>query len=299
MAKMTPTQKREFLREMNTMTRKEAAAKYGVSERTLRRIIQQSREKKDWGCKPVEVKQTYANARWMGNRKQISVFTNDEVFTITADNDRFAEVLMLLNQNRFADAIAIMNVKKAVELYVEGEIIISGNKLTYKGMHIDNAMTQRLISSMQNGKPFWPLLNFFRKLMKNPDKNVVSQLYGFMMHNDIEITESGNFIAWKRVTSDYKDIYTKSIDNSPGTTVTMKRKDVVKDPKITCAPGLHLCAKPYLKHYAGGTGVIVSCECSPTHVVAVPVDYDNAKMRVCQYVVCNDTTETFKLNDEY
>lgn len=340
MIKMTDAQKRSFVLQVSGMSRKEAAKfrketaeKFGVSQRTLRRIIQLDRESKTnvsanaakWnGCKPVHVKispkpaiktepwfapagfgtgllrvPTYSNARWMGNKKQLSVFTNDEVFTITSDNARFAEVLLLLQGSRFAEAIAVMNVKKAVELYVEGEIMIQGNKLSYKGMRIDNAMTKRLISSMHDGKPFLPLLNFFRKLMKNPDQNVVDQLYGFMMHNDIEILENGNFIAWKRVTSDFKDMYTRKIDNSVGATVKMPREDVVVDPTRTCAPGLHVCAKSYLPHYGGGCGQIIATEVDPMNVVAVPTDYDNAKMRVCEYVSRSQETETFSLNGEY
>jgi len=352
MIKMTEAQKRSFAIQVSLMPRKEAAKfrkeiaeKFGVSQRTLRRIIQLDREAKanttaklaaKWnGCKPAHVQisakpvvedvgaksqpwfapagytrgvidaervkrvPTYANARWMGNKKQLSVFTNDEVFTITSDNARFAEVLLLLKDNRFSDAIAIMNVKKAVELYVEGEIMIKGNSLSYKGMHIDNAMTKRLITSMQDGKPFLPLLNFFRKLMDNPDQNVVDQLYGFMLHNDIEILENGNFIAWKRVTSDFKDMYTRKIDNTIGQTVSMPREDVVVDPTRTCAPGLHVCAKSYLGHYGGGSGQIIATEVNPMNVVAVPIDYDNAKMRVCEYISRSEETKTFALNGEY
>lgn len=54
-------------------------------------------------------------------------------------------------------------------------------------------------------------------------------LYKFLEHNGHPITKNGNFIAYKKVTEDFKDCHTKSIDNNIGETVSMAREDVDND----------------------------------------------------------------------
>jgi hypothetical protein len=52
---------------------------------------------------------------------------------------------------------------------------------------------------------------------------------------------------------------------------------------------LHVCADEYLKGYANGTDArTLVVEVNPADVVAVPYDYNFAKMRVCEYKVLSE-----------
>jgi hypothetical protein len=64
----------------------------------------------------------------------------------------------------------------------------------------------------------------------------------------------------------------------------MPRELVNDDPTQTCSAGLHVASIEYAKNFASD-GVLVVCEVNPEHVVAIPIDYDQQKMRVCEYKV--------------
>jgi len=52
---------------------------------------------------------------------------------------------------------------------------------------------------------------------------------------------------------------------------------------------LHVCADEYLQGYANHSEArTLVVEVNPAHVVAVPYDYNFAKMRVCEYTVLNE-----------
>ena len=140
---------------------------------------------------------------------------------------------------------------------------------------------------LEENLPLEPVVNFALKLNKNPSYRSVQQLFGFIKANNITITEDGNFIAYKGVREDFKDSYSGTFDNSVGQTVKMSRNQVNENPEETCSNGLHVAAYDYAhtQYGFGACGVTLVVEVSPEHVVAVPNDYNNAKMRVCEYKV--------------
>ena len=127
-------------------------------------------------------------------------------------------------------------------------------------------------------------LKFLTKMVENNmDETSIDGLFKFLKGARIPINTDGNIFAYKLITHDFKDVYTKKIDNSIGTTVSMDRKLVNANPKVTCSTGLHVCAHSYISSYSGE--VLVICEIEPQDVVSVPVDYNFAKMRCCKYKV--------------
>lgn len=181
---------------------------------------------------------------------------------------------------------------EAIEKFSQGllTVDVSTETIFYNGYPVSNSLTNRIIHmvTLKGVEGAKSLINFLEKLMENPSYRAVNSLYDFLNHNDIEINEAGNFYAWKRVTSDYKDCYTKTIDNSVGAEPSMPRNLVNEDPNQTCSYGLHVAARSYLKHYNGA--IVIKCEVDPRDVVAIPRDYNNAKMRTCRYKVVEDVT---------
>jgi hypothetical protein len=73
------------------------------------------------------------------------------------------------------------------------------------------------------------------------------------------------------------------MDNSVGRVVTMKREDCDSNPNVTCSRGLHCAAYSFARN--GGGDVVVDVKVNPKDVVAIPIDYDGQKMRVCEFKV--------------
>lgn len=231
---------------------------------------------------------------WTMGSNYINIIGEDgTTYNANSTHVNFASARAALFDGNTHKALELINVKLGIEKYSQGKIRIENEEVFYGDLKIDNGLTQRIISAMSEGKEFKFLVNFFDNLMLNPSRRAVNELFGFLEHNDIELTEDGQFLAWKRVNADYTDMYTGKISNKPGTVVEVARNMVDEDPNRTCSAGLHIAAKSYLPHYGGGRGVIIQCKIHPRDVVAVPTDYNNAKMRTCRYEVLKDVTSGF------
>ena len=77
--------------------------------------------------------------------------------------------------------------------------------------------------------------------------------------------------------------------------MTIAREKVDKNREQTCSTGLHVASYNYAKGYSGD--VMIMVKVNPRDVVAVPTDYNNEKMRVCQYEVMGFVNE--ELSNKY
>jgi len=179
------------------------------------------------------------------------------------------------------EILSLIDIATAVEDFGEGRVTVEHGVVLYDGNPLHNTMTDRIISMMSEGFNISPMLMFLENLMENPDFRAVNELYGFLEATDLPITANGCFRAYKMVTTDYKDHHSGKFDNSIGAVVEMPRNQVNPDKATTCADGLHFCSQGYLGFY-GASGRTVIVEINPRDVVAIPVDYNNAKGRYCR-----------------
>jgi hypothetical protein len=146
---------------------------------------------------------------------------------------------------------------------------------------------------MRDGFSFEPMVKFLANVLENHSNRAVQELYTFLENKNLPITEDGCFLAYKAVTHDYKDKWTKQIDNSIGETVGMQRRKVNDDCGIGCADGLHCGAIEYVEGYSNCRGdehddKIVIVKVNPKDVVSVPTDSQCQKVRTCEYQVIAD-----------
>lgn len=229
---------------------------------------------------------------WNASNKFISITRGREVWNASNEHPNFASALNALSVGQFEKAVELIVIEQAVKRYVKGNVTIENGALFYKNINLKNGIARRIIKSMGAGEDFEFYLPFLENLMLNPSERAVNRLFDFLEANDIEIAADGHFYAWKKVASDYKDIYTGSMDNSVGSVVEIPRNQVDEDDTATCSHGLHVCSKSYLSQYGSWSNGarVVKCKVHPQDVVAIPRDYKNAKMRTCGYTVVEDVT---------
>ena len=244
----------------------------------------------------------------------ISLFEKGNTLLIAKDNLHYEDVLKDLSSANpklsFEDVKNLIDVKKKIESFSKNGVSFSleDNELhvSIDGTEIQNLSTplrSRLISmikseGLERDLALTAMTNFIVKLYKNPSFNSVNQLYGFLTANNLPLTNEGTFYAYKKVGADYKDLHSHTFDNSIGKEVFMPRYEVEDNPHITCSKGLHCCSYDYLDNYGSshidGPCRVVIVEVDPADVVSVPVDYDNAKMRVCKYTVVDELSQFFE-----
>lgn len=246
--------------------------------------------KKSTSKKKSTVKTKQTDVVMVGNKFFVTVISADgKTYTCDSSHPKFDDVFNCLKTNDSNGAIAILSVREAIKQYTMGKVTIVGKEVKFNGIDCNTSLTKRIVDGFYENRDVNHLIKFFERVMQNPSVDSQKQLFDFLEHNDIKINDNGTFTAWKRVRGDFKDFYTGTMDNSVGKVVSMSRNRVNSDKNTTCSSGLHVCAKSYLNSYHGGQGVIIACEVDPKDVVSIPTDYNNAKMRVCQYRVIGTT----------
>lgn len=219
---------------------------------------------------------------------------------VHAGDPKFDEAMKLVSQQLLEQAYDLIDTRVEVATLSYGKLTLDPARaiLKYKdGTHehtFSASLTNRAIELVKGGDDVQPLLRFAERLLNNPSPRAVNELYDFLVASDIQITDEGMVRCYKRITRDWKDVYTRSIDNRIGATPTMKRFQVDDNSAQTCSHGLHVCSRAYLRYYGGER--VVQVDVDPADFVSIPQDYYSigddgsvkAKARVCRYTVVSE-----------
>ena len=216
----------------------------------------------------------------------IVVVIGNKSHTISKTHIAYAKVLEAIKANDWDVIPDIIEPKKVVLNYGQGNVSIQGETLFWKGKELNTGLSVRMITMLQEGFPIEPMVNFMENLYKNPSKRAVTELYGFLEKCNLPITPDGHFLAYKKVRDNYTDVHSGTFDNSVGQVVEMERFDVDDNKDNTCSTGLHFCSQSYLSCFGGERTVIVKI--NPADVVSIPSDYNDAKGRACRYEVIGE-----------
>jgi len=233
----------------------------------------------------------------------INLYLDGKMESVANDHPNYQAIVdTLLSGNATeAEIDSLVNIPKAVARFSNGRITIDNDEFRYDGMAMHNALTTRILDLLKKQKPVDSLVKFMENLMENPSFRAVNELYGFLEACTLPITSDGCFLAYKRVSQDFTSIHANPdgthLDNAIGKVVKMARNLVDEDPNQTCSSGLHVCSFGYLSSFSGARTVVVKV--NPKNVVAVPVDYNNQKMRVCEYEVVSEIPNETEIKDQY
>ncbi|AUR86222.1 RIIB protein [Vibrio phage 1.084.O._10N.261.49.F5] len=304
---LTKEQKLEIFKkyEKKTFSTKKAFAKgFGISTRTLNRVIDEMKVEPITDSKSAlcELSKSLCTTVWevvdrydyTVTKNQITIFKNDESRSVMKGYPKFTKLRRELIDSDFAEealrlTYEILSLPDFVEKFSEGDITVDHEKgkVWYGTFEIKNSLTDHMFKKLDEGEDVLAFVKFADMLLQNPKEDIVEELYGFMKHTGIEIDEEGYIIAYKGVRPDYKDWWTGTIDNSVGASPCMPMKDVIHDPESPCGAGLHAGSFKYAKSWARD-GHVMSVKIHPAKVGSVPWDCDGQKMRTCGYEVLEE-----------
>ncbi len=227
----------------------------------------------------------------------VSFTFNGEAYSADMTTPDYQNIVAALIANDGAKAVSLLDLATSIDEFMQGHVSVSGGVVRYRGLIIDGGMTNRIIDAMKAGDSAQVerLVTFFGNLINNPSKRAIDELYGFLEAADIELTDDGHFLAYKRVRDTFKDIHSNTMCNKPGTTVWMQRHEVNDNKDQTCSAGLHVCSKGYLPHFGNcASSRTLLCKVNPRDVVSVPSDYNNTKLRCNEYLVLTEIDKNFK-----
>lgn len=282
------------------LSQNEISRQSGVPRSTVGDIVRRYKgiqKPKKVDVKTVDVvEEKKSEVSWNAGFNFINCYIDGEVVTADRKHPAFDEAFkILMETNDVIRAASMLSIKKAIETYVKGDIKIIGNTLTYKDVVLDTNMTRRVVEMWKSGENIDTMINFLIRLVKNPRREAVYELFDFLKHNDIKITEDGYFLAYKRIRDDYTDIWTGTFDNSIGASPRMEPFEVDADRKNECSRGLHVASAGYIPYYSRRENDrVIMVKVDPANVVAIPEGYDHAKLRTWTYDVIKEVTYEFK-----
>ena len=216
--------------------------------------------------------------------ESLTVVVNGKSLTMESSNPSFGEAVKAISDERWDDIEKLFDTSQAVEDYADGKVKVVEGVVYYDGEAVHNHVVGRILDFMRQGLPYKPLVRFLDKLMDNPSRRAVSELYAFLEHKAMPLTPDGNFLAYKGVRDDYTDWHSGKFRNQVGDEHEMTRNKVCDDANIGCSHGFHAGSLDYAKSYGNG-GHLMVVEIDPRDVVSVPLDCDQQKLRTAKYKV--------------
>lgn len=225
----------------------------------------------------------------------VSAFVQGRSFLISKDHFFYSQVIEALKNKDENEFVRFADLKKTIETFSKTEedstntnIQVKDGVVYYKNKPLHNVITNKIMDYIREGLDSSSLINFLEKLMKNPSKHSVDQLFSFLEHKFLPIHEDGDFLGYKRVRADYLDFHTGTILNEVGTYVEVERNTVDDDYSKDCSHGLHVGTRDYVKGFnASSNSRVLLVKVNPADVVSVP-KYDSTKMRVCRYFILEE-----------
>ena len=210
--------------------------------------------------------------------------------TVLASNPMFASAVSAF-QSKDWDALmlAIDPSLKFKNLYAKYEQIeVKDGSVFVGGDVVRSIVADRIINYLADGIDCLPIFKFITRLQLNPSKRAVDELYTFLEHKYLPLTETGTFLAYKAVRADFTDKHTGRFDNSVGNVLEMPRNKVDDNKEIGCSYGFHAGTLEYASGFASGSDKLVLVEIDPADVVSIPTDCNFQKLRTCRYKVVSE-----------
>ena len=220
----------------------------------------------------------------------ITVVLDGERHSINAGNGLFSKALEAYKVNDWDVFIGCVNPEirlKSLYASYEGIEVKDGNLYVFDEP-VHSTLANRVLSFLEAGLDCVHLFNFILKLNLNPSKRAVDELYTFLEHRALPITDNGNFLAYKAVREDYTDKYTGKFLNTIDAVLEMPRNKVDDDKNVGCSYGFHAGTVEYAKEFMGREGHLMIVEINPADVVSIPTDCQFQKLRTSKYKVVGE-----------
>jgi hypothetical protein len=231
----------------------------------------------------------------------IIAFVDGKQYTVKADSIKYKDVITALNsgdESKFAEAVRQTEFEVINKVTGAAGFTLVNGIISLDGIEVIGALQTKLARLIKEGFDLSYLVNFVRRLRKNPSRTAVAELYDFLSYAELPITADGFLLAYKGIQDSYwsstsgKTVLTSGtvdksgyIFNGIGEKIRCERVEVDDDRRNACSNGLHVGSHDYAINFGSRTVVV---KVDPADVVSVPLDCSCQKMRVAAYEVVAD-----------
>lgn len=228
------------------------------------------------------------NPAYILTDNSLTVVYEGKTKTINSSSPAWRMCIQAIKEKDYNSLREYLETQNALRKYTGGKIEIINGTVFFGGEVIHNVVSEKIVSFLDKNLPHEPLVNFLEKLLANPSRKAVNELYNFLTHKNLPITENGTFLAYKSIRPDWTDHHTGSFQNKIGNVLEMQRNKVDDDHLNHCSYGFHAGSLQYAAAYGGSNSIKVIVEIDPIDVVSIPSDCNCQKLRTCKYKVISE-----------
>ena len=134
------------------------------------------------------------------SENSLTIFWEGKPYTIRKDHPNFKLARQAIFDARYDDLGDLIDIAKAVENFVEGDIEVKDEVVYYKGHRLHGVVVDKLLEMLRAGMKDSALSrNFITRLQANPSANSVNELYSFMSYKSLATTPEGKVLGYKGV----------------------------------------------------------------------------------------------------
>ena len=137
-----------------------------------------------------------------------------EALLIDKNHVNYQKVLDKLTVKDYEGLYELMTYKGMIEACineddsdVSRDFKVINGVMHYKKRPLDNALGEKLLEELKNGFSVESWFHFAKKVLQNPSATAVKELCLFIQAGNIALCENGNFLAYKKVRSNFYDIH--------------------------------------------------------------------------------------------
>lgn len=212
-------------------------------------------------------------------------------YALEASHQTFPAMKRALLAKKWGRVPHLINLAKQLGYETHGQVEIKRGIPYYKGVKMEGYLAIKLQEMIRRGEKVQlpALIKFSNNLYQNPDPKTIGEVLEFLEASKMPITDDGCFLAYKCVRADYTDCHTGTVNNEPGETPAMPRKNVDASTRVACSSGFHFAALDYIRGgFGSSTNRIVMIKINPRDVVAIPEYKSTLKGRVWFYEVVKE-----------
>jgi hypothetical protein len=224
---------------------------------------------------------------------------------VMSTDSRYDKCIEFYKSENYNGLYEFLSPDKMVEKVSNGELVVEGEEILYKGEKVHNVVVGRIFDCIQGNMPYGHLMAFLKNTLEGMSFDVLNELYLFLESNEsMPIMSDGSFLAYRVVNSEYMSKHANPDGtrnrNFIGDVVETSRNKVNPDRNHTCAQGLHFCSYNYIPSYGyEGSDRVMIVKVFPQDVIAIPNDYNNSKGRCCKYEVIAEVENYTRDNVEF
>ena len=229
------------------------------------------------------------------------VVKNGAKFSAHSGHPMFKKIVARVRRKAFGGIEKLFSFKDVIEKCFNVEIK-NGEQLFYKGILVNNVLTQKIIKSMADGTPYKPYVKLLNNLMQNPSALCREQLFNYIEKYGLAIDSNGWVYGYKAVDKNLVSKYDGKTKYAIGQATKVDRNKCATSETDACGYGLHLGETSYVLDYGRGDDRYLLLKFNPKDGISCPMDCSYKKLRVCSLVPIREVTRdqvAIPLADQY